>query len=159
MRGMLVTIVVIVAVAIGSLFYMRASFLASAPPHFVDDYHQWPALLRIIAEKEPSFADDTQLFQHDVFLADKTVWLINGQSSVVESLILDHALEPVTGSHPKIAELQESMPEIWSKPAIASARIYASSGYGTEHQEGVDLLLLVRDSEKNTTLVLHEWIF
>jgi hypothetical protein len=56
-------------------------------------------------------------------------------------------------------ELRNSLAPDWTLPEADNISLFATKGYGEEHQEGTDLLLLVRDPVSEQTYVLYEWIF
>ena len=107
----------------------------------------------------PEISESTATYQHDAFVDSKYAWKISGQIDEINKLIRDLKLESANTDHIKFKELQRSIPSTWILPESGNRQIFASRGYGTKHQEGVHLLLIVRDTSEHETIVLYEWIF
>jgi len=120
---------------------------------------EWPPAMVDLLEKHPQIANAITTYRHDAFVDSKVAWKIVGQADEIRRLIEELDLNQATFDHPKFKELRESVPESWALPNTKETIVYASDGYGEKHQEGVDLLLLVRDPSQNETFVLYEWIF
>ena len=112
-----------------------------------------------LLEKHPQIANAITTYKHEASIDSKVTWKIVGQTDEISRLIEELNLKKTTSDHVKFKELQESIPESWALPNTKETIVYASDGYGEKHQEGVDLLLLVRDPSQNETFVLYEWIF
>ena len=89
----------------------------------------------------------------------KSLWRITENKTVANDLIRYYSLKPADEFHPKFDELIQLFPDNWEILDQTSANVYTSSGYGVEHQESTDLLLVVEDIVGNQTFVLSEWIF
>ncbi len=120
---------------------------------------EWPFPMSQLLERYPKICESIETYTHDAFVDDKLAWRIMGQQEDVERLISDLNLQQISIDHPKFKELQCSIPEMWNLPDSAETKVHVTEGYGVEHQEGTDLLLLVHDSQHNVTIVLYEWIF
>ena len=107
----------------------------------------------------PGLSDSIVTYKYDAFIDSKYAWRISGHTDEIDKLISDLNLQPATVAHAKFKELKQSIPSSWKLPKARDAQIYVSEGYGVKHQEGIDLLLLVRDTTGDETTVLYEWIF
>ena len=120
---------------------------------------EWPLPMNDLLARYPKIASSIATYKHDVFIDSKFTWKIVGQADEIERLIEDLNLQQTTTDHVKYKDLRRSIPDTWILPNTKGTKIYISEGYGDEHQEGTDLLLLVRDPTVNETIVLYEWIF
>jgi len=139
---------------------MILSFVAGCTesPHIVGQAEWSPPMSDLLA-RYPGISSSIAIHQHDAFVDSKYAWKINGQSDEIDKLIRDLNLQDATPDHSKFEELKHSIPDTWNLPKVIDSQVYVSEGYGTKHQEGVDLLLLVRDTTQDETIVLYEWIF
>ena len=112
-----------------------------------------------LLSKYPKIVSAISTYKHDAFVDTKFAWKIVGQADEISRLIAESKLKQTTTAHVKFEELQQSIPDEWSLPNTKETTVYASDGYGDKHQEGTDLLLLVRDPSINETYVLYQWIF
>jgi hypothetical protein len=109
--------------------------------------------------KYPKIVSAISTYKHDAFVDTKFVWKIVGQADEISRLIDESKLKQTTTAHVKFKELQQSIPDEWSLPNTKETMVYATDGYGDQHQEGTDLLMVVRDPSVNETYVLYQWIF
>ena len=131
---------------------------SSRTPRIVGET-QWHPAMRDLLAHYPEISKSITTYRHDAFIDSKFTWKIVDQVDEVERLIDDLNLQQTTTDHVKFKELERSIPDTWDLPTAAEANVYVSEGYGVEHQEGTDLLLLVQDPNTNETIVLYEWIF
>ncbi len=141
------------------VFTALAFSLGCVPSPTVVDRTEWPLPMADLLAKYPKIANAITTYKHDAFIDSKFAWKIVGQADEIDRLIEELKLKEATTEHVKYKELQQSIPEAWALPNIKEAIVYVSDGYGETHQEGTDLLLLVRDPVMNETFVLYEWIF
>lgn len=107
----------------------------------------------------PGISGSITTYKHDAFVDSKYAWKIVGQDAEIERLIVELRLQETTIGHARFKELQGSIPEAWDMPDAAGTKVYVSPPYGVDHQDGTDLLLLVRDPQSAETFALYEWIF
>ncbi len=145
---------------LAKLLFMAIIVFAGCTPYpKVVGRGEWPLAMAALLEKHPQIANAITTYKHDAFADSKVAWKIVGQMDEVRRLVEELNLQETTSDHVKFKELQESVPESWALPNTKETIFYASDGYGEEHQEGVDLLLLVLDPSQNETFVLYEWVF
>ena len=120
---------------------------------------KWPRAFAQLVDDDPELASNVQLYGLGDFIDHKSLWLIDGDSALLDELIALHANEPTTDSHPLADDLISSIPGFWPKPGLKSCTWHTTPGYGQQHIEGVDLFLVLRDSTSNRAYILHEWIF
>ena len=155
----LVMAALLTIVGVGIMLSCRMSFLGGGPPVMVSSKSDLPYPLQRLFKTMPDLADAVQIYDHPTWLATKCILRVHGQGELIDELISQQSLEDAPTSHPKMGQLLRSLPDVWSPPDLSKCKVYASAKYGTTHQEGVDLFLLVRNEETETTLVLYEWIF
>ena len=119
---------------------------------------QWRSAMKDLLADYPEIIESITAIEHDAFVDERYVWKIDGQSESVAELIKNQQLEPATIDHPKFAQLLTIVPERWNIPTT-NIEIYSTPEYGKTHQEGVWLLLIVRDLDNDITYALYEWIF
>jgi hypothetical protein len=153
------TILFLAVGVVGYAYYFSTQFMATAPPHYVVESDQWPSPLQTLCRSTPALHESTRVFEFDAFVDTKSVWLISGHDEILAKFVADQSLETVTVTHPQYQNLLDFIPDDWPAINLAASKMYATKGYGSEHQEGIDLLFIVRDDSSDTTLVLHEWIF
>jgi hypothetical protein len=129
------------------------------PPEIVTDQSRWPEPLQELFKRETGTTSSVTVLRLHAFVDQKSVSLVTDARILAEQLIHQEDLEPATVEHPKFKELQQCLPAAWRSPNLSSARIWASPGYGTEHIEGPNLLLVVHDSDTDCLYILHERIF
>ncbi len=134
-------------------------FIGCTPSTKTIDRAEWPAPMAELISKYPTIESAITTIEHDAFVNAKWVWKIHGQENEIKRLIEESELEENTNTHVKFKELQQSIPDEWSLPNTKATTVYVSSNYGIKHQEGVHLLLVVRDPGFDMTYVLYEWIF
>lgn len=157
-RG-IVTALLFVACAAGYGYHLFTHFMVTAPPHLVAVSDQWPEPLQALIASVPTLQQSVRVYKYDAFVNQKSVWRINGHADSIRDFIVSQSLEAVTEKHPQVQVLLDLVPESWAAPEISTSTFHTTRGYGSEHQEGVDLLLVVRDIESDITFVLHECIF
>lgn len=131
---------------------------SSRTPRIVGET-EWPPAMRDLFARYTEISKSITTYKHDAFVDTKFTLKIVDQGDEIERLIVDLNLQPTTANHVKFRELELSIPDTWDLPISAEAKVYASEGYGVEHQEGTDLLLLVQNPKTDETIVLYEWIF
>lgn len=119
----------------------------------------WPTPMAELLADYPEISGSITTVRHDLFINHKYTWKIIGQKNEIDRLIEDLKLQPTTKAHAKFEELRQSIPGSWELPNSSGAAIYVSEGFGTQHQEGTHLVLLVRNLIEDETIVLYEWIF
>ncbi len=129
------------------------------PPEIITDRNDWPEPLQNLSKSRSAMMSSVTVLRLDAFVNQKSVILITDASNLVEELIQQESLEPATSEHPTLKELQTCLPSNWGSPDLSTARIWSSPGYGTEHIEGQNLLLLVHDMDTDAIYILHERIF
>ena len=133
--------------------------MALPPPHFVTEANDWPESLQQILASDMVGANAVQVYEirplHDM----KSVWLISSNTEFADVLIRSNGLLEISPDHPKISDLADSIPTEWKNINLDSSEFYVTPGFGSTHQEGVDLYLIARDRQSNKSVILHEWIF
>ena len=129
------------------------------PPEIITDQDLWPEPLRELFKSKTAIAPSVTVLRLDAFVDQKSVSLITNAQKLPEELIRQESLETASAEHPKLKELQKCLPATWRSPNLSSARIWASPGYGTEHIEGPNLLLVVHNPDTDCLYILHERIF
>lgn len=119
----------------------------------------WPAPLNSLCKDDPGLAAAVRVVRIDAMIDQHTVWMIADRPDFPQRLINGHALQASPQSHPKLESLITRIPRDWPQPDLNNCDIFASTGYGTIHQEGVDLFLLVHTKDADLCYVMHEWIF
>lgn len=120
---------------------------------------EWPPAMRDLLARYPQIANSITTYSHDAFIDSKFTWKISAQADEIDRFIDDLNLQQTTTDHFAYKELQRSLPDGLILPSSKQTRVYASEGYGDEHLEGTNLLLLVRAPTAKETVVLYEWIF
>jgi len=120
----------------------------------------WPHAFERLVGEDPSRAADVRLHGLGEFIDHKSIWLIDGDSPLIDELLERYAVESTSNAHPHAEELLSSIPHSWPDPATeASWSWHTSPNYGTQHMEGIDLFLILYDRANHRAYVLHEWIF
>ena len=129
------------------------------PPHFVTDANDWPDSLRKIVANNNSLADSVQVYEIYPLPDMKSVWLVKNHDQSIDNLIRNNDLDEIAVNHPKLSELIESLPPECGTLDVESSELHATAGFGSIHQEGVDLFVVVRNRQSNQSVILYEWIF
>ncbi len=119
----------------------------------------WPRAFAELVAGDPKRAANARLYGLGDFIDHKSIWMIDGDSPLLDDLISLHAIESTTASHPLANHLISSIPDFWPRPNLQSCTWHVTPGYGKRHIEGVDLYLVLRDQKANRAYVLHEWMF
>lgn len=94
----------------------------------------------------------------DLGMTDRGYVRIDGVD-LVQAFIDMTSLEETDGKHPKRMEFDASLhllaPGVWVEGDVW----FASPGFGTMHQEVVDLYLLKTTEDKASAIVYHYWTF
>ncbi|GEM_PF-2488429 len=128
------------------------------PPAVVNQT-EWPLPMADLIAKYPNIVRSLTTYRCNDFVDSKFAWRIVGEDDEINRLIADLNLKQSTTAHTKFKELQQSIPKEWEFRESKATTIYVSDGYGDQHQEGTDLLLIARYPEVNETFVLYQWIF
>lgn len=115
--------------------------------------------MRDLLTRYPALSDSVVTYSCDSFVDSKYVWKVGAMADQIDDLIVDTKLEPASQDHPKFKELKSLLPVTCTLSGPDDLEIYASPAFGTTHQEGVDLLMLVRGRRSEETIVLYEWVF
>ena len=119
----------------------------------------WPRAFAILVGDEPRRAEKVRLYGLGSFIDHKSIWMIEGESPLLDDLISMHATELTSQAHPLADRLIESIPYPWPSPELRSTSWHVTPGYGKRHIEGVELYLILRDETTGRAYVLHELLF
>ncbi len=126
----------------------------------VSDHSKWPKDLQRIVQEAPSASIVYYRLRSgfESGMTDRGIIRIDGESHV-ESFIQSAKLEAVDTSHPKRKEFEDSLVLAELAETPDGNLWFASPGFGTIHQEIVDLYLLLTTADKHTAIVYHYWTF
>ncbi len=120
---------------------------------------KWPKALRMLVEQNPDSAEHIRVYGMNVFIDQRSIWLIDGNSDLIDNIISRHSLETTDQTHPMGNQLLQSIPSDWKKPNITRSEWHATPGFGKIHLEGTDLFILLLDRKQKVGIVLHHWNF
>ena len=158
-RIILAALAIVFALIGACVYYFATNFMVSPPPHSVTDANDWPNTLREIVAKDNSLTDSVQVYEMRRLPDLKSVWLVKNHDAFIDSLIHTNKLAEITFDHPKLSELIESLPPEWEYFDIESSELHATAGFGSIHQEGIDLFVVACNRTSNESVILHEWVF
>ncbi len=126
----------------------------------VSDHSKLPKELQaIVDDGSPTAAVYHELRNRfDLSMTRRGVNRIDGSESVARFIEIAK-LEVVDGSHPKREEYEKSLKLLDSYRTFDGDLWFASPGFGTIHQEIVDLYLLRTTEDKRTAIIYHYWTF
>lgn len=119
---------------------------------------RWPPPIRALWERSPEIADSIKVYDRSFFVDRTMAVSISGHREVVVQFVRDNGLLETDATHPYSKWLVESLPRDWKKPQ-PSYKWHTSPGFGSVHQEGVDLFLLATDPQSGDTVMLYVWVF
>jgi hypothetical protein len=122
------------------------------------DLQKWPRPIQEVVRLSPSIADSVKVYDLRGFMDERKLVSISRQPDVVTRIITDFELVRTDKSHPHARRLLELLPEDRKRPE-SSYLWYASQGFGSVHQEGVDLFLIATDPTTGDAVMLYNWIF
>ncbi len=123
------------------------------------NHEDWPRAFKSLLESNKEFQSEVTLYGLGDFIDHRSIWRIKRESEFRGALAECYELIPTTYSHPKAAELIDSIPRSWGIENPKNFNWYTTPGYGSTHIEGSDLFLVADDPETGETIVLHEWLF
>jgi hypothetical protein len=121
------------------------------------DPQKWPRPIQEIVRLSPSIVGSVKVYDRS-FIDKRQLISISGQPDVVAQIITDFKLVETDKTHCHARQLLELLPKDWKRPK-SSYIWYASQGFGSVHQEGVDLFLIATDPETGDAVMLYNWIF
>jgi hypothetical protein len=125
----------------------------------VHDPERWADALKKLTENSPELRKHVSVYALSGGFDPESIWLIEGQSPLLDRLFANNSFESASSSHPKAARLLSSIPYGWPELNPGECSWYATPGFGSRHIEGVDLFLVMRDETRNISIVLHSWVF
>ena len=158
-RIILAALAIAFALLAARVCYFATNFMVSPPPHFVTNANDWPNTLRQMVANDNSLTDSVQVYEVRPLPDLKSVWLVKNHDGFIDSLIHTNKLAEISFDHPKLSELIESLPPEWANLDIESSELHATAGFGSIHQEGIDLFVVARNRTSNESVILYEWIF
>ena len=158
-RTALLIAAICVVSLVGGAFYIAANFMSPTRPHFVTDSTEWPEPLRTLADSSPSITNSIQVYAIQPLPDQRSVWFVDNSIESIDAIVRGNSLEATTFDHPKFPELIRAMPSEWPAIDHNASTVFTTSGFGSIHQEGVDLFLVVRNNKTGNAVILHEWIF
>lgn len=125
-------------------------------PEIVSDHSKLPKELQVILEDFPNLPAVYHGLSYG--LDKRGVLRIDGPENV-NRFIETAKLEVTNGSHPMRNAFDSAIKRIGSYRTIDGDLWFASKGFGTIHQEIVDLYLLRTSDDKQTAIIYHYWTF
>jgi hypothetical protein len=122
------------------------------------DPQQWPQPIQEILKRSPTVAGSIKVYDLQGFLDETKLVSVTGRQDVVDQLISTFGLVPTNNKHPYATQIFDALPSTWKAPQ-PSYIWYASQGFGSVHQEGVDLFLIATDPATGDAVILYNWIF
>lgn len=122
------------------------------------DTHRWPRPIQAIVKVSPDITDSIRVYDLQGFLDETKLVAISGRPEAVAQIINEFRLLKTDKTHPYAKQLLESLPKDWRKPQ-PSYVWYTSPGFGSVHQEGVDLFLIAVEPIRGDAVILYNWIF
>ena len=158
-RIVLAALAILFALFSARVFYFANNFMVPPPPHFVTDTKEWPDSLQKMIGNDIAIADSIQVYEIYPLPDTKSVWLVKNHDEFIDALIQVHKLNEIAFDHPKLSELIESLPHEWGNLDVESSGFHATSGFGSIHQEGVDLFVVARDRKSSQSVYFTNGIF
>lgn len=122
------------------------------------DPDRWPRPIQTIVKLDPSTANAIKVYDLQGFLDETKLVSISGHPEIVSQLINDYGLVQTNNKHRHSWQIFDLLPNDWQQPQ-SSYVWYTSQGFGSVHQEGVDLFLIATDPATGDAVILYNWIF
>ena len=124
------------------------------------DKSRVPKAVLAMEEGFPDYRVDYHRIKNglDLSMTDRGYVQINGPERVQKFIDIT-SLEKADGKHPKRIEFDGSLHLLPPSVLVDGDVWFASPGFGTVHQEVVDLYLLRTTPDKATAIVYHYWTF
>ncbi len=145
-----------VVIAFAAVFYAMTTHVTR-----IVDRKLWPAALRQIAEAstEPSIEYVTVQSGFEGFGGEERSFARIVGKKEVASLIALAELQPADERHPRKVDFESCQKRVGWSLTGQSEQWYSTPGFGIEHQECIDLYLLLTNPEHDEALVYRYWVF
>jgi hypothetical protein len=129
-------------------------------PGPLDDPDTWVSALKDLVGDDTELRSDVTVYRIGGFMGDdRSIWLIKGESPLMDRLVSTNELEATTDTHPMAGQLLSSIPDGWPRPNLSACSWQATPGFGQRYMSGPDLFLIAHDETANVWYVLHHWNF
>ena len=143
-----------ILVSVGLFVLMRTQV------NLESDSKQWPAALQHALRSDLTSTIVYAEIQQGVDFGgeQRSFAKISGRTAVNEFIAFSN-LQSTRSTHPRIDDFLQAQARLGWSVTSNSIQWYSTPGFGSEHQEGVDLYLLQTNEAMDEALVYRYWVF